>query len=129
LSVRTNQVRAARELLDAGNTLPFIARYRKEATGGLDELALRGIEDGLARARELAQRKSTILRTIEQQDKLTDAMRRQIEACSDKRQLEDLYLPFKPKRKIWAIGAAAEDPCSPCSTITANAITGSSTGA
>ncbi len=67
LGVTGQQVRAAVELLDAGNTIPFIARYRKEATRGLDELALRGVEDALAKARELADRKATVLRTIEQQ--------------------------------------------------------------
>jgi len=102
LAVRHAQVRAAVELLDAGNTIPFIARYRKEATQGLDEHALRFIEDALAKARELAQRKTTILRTIEEQGQLTVELRRQIEACQDKKELEDLYLPFKPKRRTRA---------------------------
>jgi len=102
LGVATNQVRAAIELLDAGNTIPFIARYRKEATKGLDELALRAVEDSLTQSRELAQRKTTILRTIDQQGQLTDELRQQIEACSDKKKLEDLYLPFKPKRRTRA---------------------------
>jgi len=96
------QVRAAVELLEAGNTIPFIARYRKEATQNLAEQALRLIEDSLAKARELAQRKTTILRTIDQQGRLTVELRRQIEACQDKQQLEDLYLPFKPKRRTRA---------------------------
>ena len=96
------QVRAAVELLDAGNTLPFIARYRKEATRGLDELALRSIEDALANARELAQRKATILKTIDQQGLLTPELRQTIEECDDKKELEDLYLPFKPKRRTRA---------------------------
>ena len=96
------RVRAAVELLDAGNTIPFIARYRKEATQGLDEQALRFIEDALTKARELAQRKTTILRTIEEQGQLTVELRRQIEACQDKKELEDLYLPFKPKRRTRA---------------------------
>jgi protein Tex len=102
LSVHDGQVRAAVELLDAGNTLPFIARYRKEATQGLDEHALRFIEDALAKARELAQRKATILRTIEEQGQLTVELRRRIEVCQDKKELEDLYLPFKPKRRTRA---------------------------
>lgn len=102
LGVAANQVRAAIELLDAGNTIPFIARYRKEATKGLDELALRTVEDSLTRSRELAQRKSTILRTIDQQGQLTEALRQQIEGCLDKKKLEDLYLPFKPKRRTRA---------------------------
>ncbi len=102
LKVASGQVRATIELLDAGNTIPFIARYRKEATDGLDEIALRAIEDSLGKARELAQRKTTILKTIDQQDLLTDDLRRQIEACSDKQALENLYLPFKPKRRTRA---------------------------
>lgn len=96
------QIRAAIDLLDAGNTLPFIARYRKEATKGLDERALRAIEDGLAKARELSQRKATILKTIYEQGLLTTELRQQIEGCQDKKKLEDLYLPFKPKRRTKA---------------------------
>jgi uncharacterized protein len=102
LGVAERQVRAAVELLDAGNTIPFVARYRKEATHGLDEQALRNIEDALARMRELAQRKSTILNTIDRQGQLSDELRRRIEACDDKKALEDLYLPFKPKRRTRA---------------------------
>ena len=102
LGVGSRQVRATIELLDAGNTIPFIARYRKEATNGLDEIALRAIEDALGKARELAQRKATILKTIDQQGALTPELRRQIETCSDKQTLEDLYLPFKPKRRTRA---------------------------
>jgi uncharacterized protein len=102
LSVAPAQVRATVELLEAGNTIPFIARYRKESTQNLAEQALRFIEDSLAKARELAQRKTTILRTIDQQGQLTAELRRQIEACQDKQQLEDLYLPFKPKRRTRA---------------------------
>ncbi len=100
--VAEHQVRTAVELLEAGNTLPFIARYRKEATSGLDETALRIIEDALAKAHELARRKETILRTIDQQGLLTPDLQRQIETCQDKRVLEDLYLPFKPKRRTRA---------------------------
>ncbi len=102
LKVRRNQVRAAVELLDAGNTIPFIARYRKEATQALDETALRAVEDELGKARELAQRKATILKTIDQQGHLTAELRAQIETCSDKQTLEDIYLPFKPKRRTRA---------------------------
>ena len=96
------QVRTAIQLLEDGNTLPFIARYRKEATGGLDETALRIIEDALAKAHELARRKATILRTVDQQGVLTAELRQQIEQCQDKQLLEDLYLPFKPKRRTRA---------------------------
>lgn len=102
LQVKGHQVRAAVELLDEGSTIPFIARYRKEATGGLDELALRAIEDAVTKARELADRKATILKTIDQQGQLTDDLLRQIEECSDKQALELLYLPYKPKRRTRA---------------------------
>lgn len=100
-----NQVRQAIELLENGNTLPFIARYRKEATGGLDETALRKIEDALAKAHALADRKTTILRTIDQQGLLSPDLQQQIIQCSDKQVLEDLYLPFKPKRRTRAATA------------------------
>ena len=90
------------ELLDEGNTLPFVARYRKEATQGLDELQLRQIEDSLTKARELAQRKTTILRTIDEQGQLTAELRRRIEQCDQRQELEDLYLPFKPKHRTRA---------------------------
>jgi len=99
------QVQAAIGLLDDGNTIPFIARYRKEATRGLDEVALRQIEDTLAKARELAQRKSTILRTIHEQGQLTPELRRQIESCTNRQWLETLYLPFKPERRTRATAA------------------------
>lgn len=102
LGLNVGQVRKAIELLSDGNTLPFIARYRKEATGALDETALRNIEDALARAHDLAARKATILRTIDQQGVLTAELQKQIETCTDKQALEDLYLPFKPKRRTRA---------------------------
>jgi protein Tex len=102
LSLTERQVRAVVDLLDAGNTIPFIARYRKEATGGLDEIALRAIEDAIEKARELAARKVTVLRTIEEQGELTDALRQQIMACTDMHTLESIYLPFKPKRRTRA---------------------------
>jgi len=97
-----HQVGKAIDLLEQGNTLPFIARYRKEATGGLDETALRLIEDALSKSHELAKRKTTILKTIDQQQLLTPQLQKQIEQCQDKQLLEDLYLPFKPKRRTRA---------------------------
>ncbi len=100
--VSQHQVSKAIDLLEQGNTLPFIARYRKEATGGLDETALRLIEDALGKAHELAKRKTTILKTIDQQKLLTPQLQKQIEQCQDKQLLEDLYLPFKPKRRTRA---------------------------
>jgi len=96
------KVRSAAELLDEGNTIPFIARYRKEATGGLDEAALRAIEDAIGYLRELAERKKTILKTIHEQGKLDPALNRKILACRDKKELEELYLPYKPKRRTRA---------------------------
>lgn len=105
VKVRPAQVLAVVNLLEAGNTLPFIARYRKEATQGLDEVALRAIEDALESARELADRKSTILKTIDSLGLLTPSLRQQIETCGDKLALEELYRPFKPKRKTRAATA------------------------
>ena len=102
LSLPHKQVLAAVELLQAGNTIPFIARYRKEVTGALDEIALRAIEDALEKAVALAARKVTVLRTIGEQGLLTDALRAQLEACSDLQALETLYLPYKPKRRTRA---------------------------
>ncbi|MEP3480643.1 MAG: Tex family protein [Fuerstiella sp.] len=103
--ITASEVQSAIDLLEEGNTLPFIARYRKEATKGLDEQHLRVIEDALVVAKELADRKKTILKTIESQGQLTDALKKQIVDCHDKQQLEDLYLPYKPKRKTRATAA------------------------
>jgi uncharacterized protein len=90
------------ELLDEGGTVPFIARYRKEATGNLDEVQIRAIEEKLAYFRELEDRREMILRTIEEQGKLTPELRARIEAALDRSELEDLYLPYKPKRRTKA---------------------------
>src|ERR1700739_1662939 len=84
------------ELLDEGATVPFIARYRKEATGNLDEVQIRAAEEKLAYFRELEDRRETILRTIGAQGKLTPELRARIEKALDKNDLEDLYLPYKP---------------------------------
>ncbi len=102
LGLTLRQVMAAVELLNTGNTVPFIARYRKEATQGLDEVALRAIEDALEKATALASRKETVLRTIEEQGQLTEELRSAIERCTDIRELEAIYLPFKPKRRTRA---------------------------
>ena len=102
LDLPVRQVHSAVELLDDGNTVPFIARYRKEATQGLDEIALRAIEDALERANTLAARKATVLKTISEQGLLTDDLRSQIEKCRDLRTLETIYLPYKPKRRTRA---------------------------
>ena len=90
------------QLLDEGSTVPFIARYRKEATGNLDELQIRAIEEKLHYLRELVSRKETILASIQEQGKLTDALRARIEQTLEKSELEDLYLPYKPKRRTKA---------------------------
>ena len=102
LNVPLKGLIAVIELLDEGGTVPFIARYRKEATGNLDEVRILAIEESLAYFRELISRKETILRTIESQGKLTDELRARIEATFDRSELEDLYLPYKPKRRTKA---------------------------
>ena len=99
LNVRDSQILAAIQLLDDGNTIPFIARYRKEATGGLDDTQLRHFETRLIYLRELEERRQTILKSIEEQGKLTDELRDKIQTTQSKTELEDLYLPFKPKRR------------------------------
>jgi len=90
------------ELLDDGGTVPFIARYRKEATGNLDEVQIRDIEEKLSYFRDLTERRATILASIAEQGKLTDELKAKIEATFDKAELEDLYLPYRPKRRTKA---------------------------
>ena len=102
LSLRIDQVEAALKLLAEGNTVPFIARYRKEATGGLDDTQLRQLEERSVYLQELAERKTTVLEAIDEQGKLTDDLRAAIEACDTKARLEDLYLPYKKRRKTKA---------------------------
>lgn len=99
LNVQSRQILAAINLLDEGNTIPFIARYRKEVTGGLDDTQLRHFETRLSYLRELDDRRQTILKSIEEQGKLTDELRQAIETTQSKTELEDLYLPYKPKRR------------------------------
>ena len=99
LRVREQQVSAAVELLDGGATVPFVARYRKEATGGLDDTQLRELEVRLNYLRELEERREAILKSIEEQGKLTPELRAAVEAAPTKQELEDLYLPYKPKRR------------------------------
>jgi protein Tex len=99
LRVQDSQVRAAVELLDGGSSVPFIARYRKEATGGLDDIQLRELEARLGYLRELEERREAVLKSIEEQGKLTPELRSAIEAAATKQDLEDLYLPYKPKRR------------------------------
>ncbi|NMT63224.1 Tex family protein [Marinobacter orientalis] len=102
LGVREQQVNATVEMLDGGATVPFIARYRKEVTGSLDDSQLRTLEDRLRYLRELGDRRSTIIKSIEEQGRLTDELRASIDAADTKNRLEDLYLPYKPKRRTKA---------------------------
>ena len=102
LNVPLSSLVATVTLLDEGGTVPFIARYRKEATGALDEVKIRDIEDQLAYFHELLSRRETILASIAEQQKLTDELRQKIEATLDKGELEDLYLPYRPKRRTKA---------------------------
>src|SRR5687768_14070887 len=102
LGVRAQQVEAAVALLDEGATVPFIARYRKEATGNLDDTQLRTLEERLLYLRELEERRAAVLASIEEQGKLTDELRKSIEAATTKQEVEDLYLPYKPKRRTKA---------------------------
>lgn len=105
LSIAVHQVNNTLTLLAGGATIPFISRYRKEATGGLDEVQIGEIKDRNDKLCELAKRKETILSTIEEQGKLTDELRRRIEQSWDATELEDIYLPYKPKRKTRAEAA------------------------
>ena len=99
LKVQQRQINTAVELLDGGATVPFIARYRKEATGGLDDIQLRELEQRLGYLRELADRKETVLNSIREQGKLTPALQQAIAQAASKQDLEDIYLPFKQKRR------------------------------
>ncbi len=102
LGLRPDQVARTIALFDEGNTVPFVARYRKEVTGGLDEAQLRAILERVTYLRNLEARKETVLRTIEEQGKLTDELRQRIEAATTLQEVEDLYLPYKPKRRTRA---------------------------
>ncbi|MEH6582690.1 MAG: Tex family protein [Halioglobus sp.] len=102
LAVREAQVQAAMDLLDEGATVPFISRYRKEVTGGLDDTQMRGLEERLTYLRDLDDRRQTILKSIEEQDKLTPALQQSILEADTKNRLEDLYLPYKQKRRTKA---------------------------
>src|ERR1019366_4571832 len=102
LSVPLKGRSAVIELLNGAATVPFIARYRKEATGNLDEVQIRGIEEKLEYFRELEDRRETVLASIAEQGKLTPELQAKIQAAMDKTELEDLYLPYKPKRRTKA---------------------------
>ena len=102
LAVPLKGMLAVIELLDGGATVPFIARYRKEATGNLDEVQIRNIQEKLEYFRELEDRRETVLASIAEQGKLTPELKARIEATMEKTELEDLYLPYKPKRRTKA---------------------------
>ncbi len=105
LQIRRVQVESVVQLLDEGNTVPFITRYRKERTGGLNEVVIREIQIRVGRLRELAERKETILKSIEAQGKLTEELATAIRGAENPKRLEDLYLPYKPKKKTKASDA------------------------
>lgn len=105
LSIQPWQVKNTLELFDEGGTVPFVARYRKERTGELNEIVLRTLQDRYKYLTELEERKTAILKSIEEQGKLTDELTVQIQACTQKAELEDLYLPYKPKRRTRATAA------------------------
>ena len=102
LGVGERQVTVAVDLLDGGATVPFIARYRKEATGALDDTQLRTLEERLEYLRELEERRAVILESVRAQGKLDEALEAQILAADSKARLEDIYLPYKPKRRTKA---------------------------
>src|SRR3954447_15395656 len=105
LQIRKVQVESVVQLLDEGNTVPFITRYRKERTGNLNEVAVREIQLRVGRLRELAERKETILKAIEAQGKLSEELAAAIRGADNPKRLEDLYLPVKPKKKTKAYEA------------------------
>ncbi|MCB0280683.1 MAG: RNA-binding transcriptional accessory protein, partial [Calditrichaeota bacterium] len=105
LSISVKQVSAVIKLLEDGATIPFIARYRKEASGGLDETEISKIQSELKRITDLIKRRESILNTIREQGKLTDELERQINSTWQMNDLEDIYLPYKPKRKTRAAAA------------------------
>src|SRR5260221_1108251 len=102
LGVREQQINATVELLDGGATVPFVARYRKEVTGGLDDTQLRQLEERLAYLRDLEARRDSVLASIHSQGKLTDEIAAKIAKAVTKAELEDIYLPFKTKRRTRA---------------------------
>ncbi len=105
LSLSAKQVSAVIALLDEGNTVPFIARYRKEMTGSLDEVAILAIRDRITQLRELDKRRETILNSLTKQEKLTPELEKAVKEAETLTALEDIYLPYKPKRKTRATAA------------------------
>src|SRR3990170_1901174 len=103
ISITPSQVKSVAALLDEGSTVPFIARYRKEATGSLDEVAITAIRDRLAQLAALDHRRQAIITSLEERQLLTDELRAKIDAASTLATLEDVYLPFRPKRRTRAM--------------------------
>ncbi len=124
LKLRAIQVKNTVDMLDAGNTVPFIARYRKEATGSMDEEQIRAVEERVNYLRALEARKETILKSIEEQGKLTPELKERIEACAKMQELEDLYLPYKPKKRTRATVAKERGLEPLAKTILAQELTG-----
>ena len=116
LNIGVHQVENTLSLLNGGATIPFISRYRKEATGGLDEVQIGEIKERYDKFSDIAKRKETILKTIEEQGKLSADLKKRIETCWDATELEDIYLPYKPKRKTRA-EAARQKGLEPLATI------------
>ena len=102
LDYRPEQVMAAAQLLDEGGTVPFIARYRKEATGSLDEVAISNIRDRMAQLEELSKRRESILKSLQERELLSEDLKEKIDAAETMTALEDIYLPFRPKRRTRA---------------------------
>ncbi|MEO7078229.1 MAG: Tex-like N-terminal domain-containing protein, partial [Rhodococcus sp. (in: high G+C Gram-positive bacteria)] len=102
LDVREEQVRAAVDLLDSGSTVPFIARYRKEVTGSLDDAQLRQLDERLRYLRELDERRDAVIESIRSQGKLDETLEQSLMSAETKARVEDIYLPFKPKRRTKA---------------------------
>jgi len=116
LALQPQQVAATAELLDAGGTVPFISRYRKEATGSLDEVAVTAIRDRLAQLAELDDRRAAILQSLTERELLTDELQAQILAAETLSKLEDIYLPYRPKRRTRAT-IAREKGLEPLATL------------
>lgn len=100
LNVNESQIQAVADLLEQGSTIPFIARYRKEATGSLDEVVVTAVRDRLSQLKELDSRKETILKSLEQNGHLTDQLKESVESAETMTVLEDIYLPYKPKNGL-----------------------------
>ena len=116
LSISRRSTENTLQLLEEGCTIPFISRYRKERTGGLDEVKIAAISDAFDKLKEISKRKETVVKTITDQGKMTDALLQRMDLCWDADELEDIYMPFKPKRRTRA-QMAREQGLEPLSVI------------